>query len=384
MAGGFQQLINLLEKSKDKKKVVFFDELPWLDTPKSYFLSAFEHFWNHWGSAQKDLLLIACGSATSWMINKIINNKGGLHNRVTQKIALQPFTLAETEEFLQSKNINWNRYQTIEAYMAMGGIPYYLDALKPEYSATQNIDRLFFATDGLLKNEFDNLYASLFKHAENHIAVTAALSKKTIGLTREEVIKLSGLPNGGGTTKVLEELQASGFIRKYQPFDKKSKDSLYQLSDFYTLFYFRFIKDNKNAIENYWINTLDSPVQRTWAGYAFEQLCMQHLPQIKKELGISGIQSSESSWRGTGAQVDLLIDRKDQVINICEMKFSINQFTIDKKYAASLRNKIGLLKSETQTKKAVFLTMVTTYGINKNEHSIGLVNNDLTMDCLFE
>jgi AAA+ ATPase superfamily predicted ATPase len=383
----FQLLKTLLTNSNAKKKVVFIDELPWFDTPKSYFISALEHFWNSWASGREDILLITCGSAASWMLNKLINNKGGLHNRVTQRMKIVPFTLKECELFLKSKNIYYNRYQIVEMYSILGGIPYYLNTIEKGLSITQNIDKICFTENGLLKNEFDNLYASLFKNAENHIAIITALAKKTKGLTRNEIITTGKITNGGGTTKVLEELVESGFIRKYIPIDKKTKDSIYQLTDFYSLFYLKFIKDNKQANENFWINAIDNPLHRSWSGYAFEQVCLMHLPEIKTKLGISGILTSEASWRSAssdnGAQIDLLIDRRDQVVNLCEMKFSINEFTVDKKYATELRNKIGTFKTETKTKKAVFLTMITTFGIKQNEYSLGLIQNELTIEDLF-
>lgn len=383
----FRQLIELLEKNKASKKVIFIDELPWLDTPKSGFISALEHFWNDWASARKDILLIVCGSAASWMISKLINNKGGLHNRVTHKMKIEPFTLSECESFLQSNHVNWNRHQIIETYMTMGGIPFYLEAIKPTLSAAQNINNLCFTENGLLNDEFNNLYASLFKYSNNHIAVVEALSKKTMGLTREEIIKLAKLPGGGGTSKVLDELEVSGFIRKYIPLGRRIKDSLYQLTDFYTMFYFKFIKNNKYNNKNYWLNIIDTPKHRAWSGYAFELICLTHINQLKKALGISGIQTTVASWRSKnaaeGAQVDLLIERKDEVINLIEAKFSINKFTIDKKYAANLRNKIGTFKSETKTNNAVHLSMVTIYGITPNEYATGLVQQSITADSLF-
>lgn len=384
----FQQLIACLENKKGARKVLFLDELPWMDTPRSSFISALEHFWNSWASAREDIVLIVCGSSASWMLGKLIRNRGGLHNRVTRRMKVQPFSLYECEAFLKSKNIHLSRYQVIETYMVTGGIPYYLNALKPGLSAAQNTDRLCFSESGLLRDEFDTLFASLFRFPDNHHAVCEALSRKARGLTRDELIAASGLPNGGGTTKVLDELEASGFIRRYLPFDKKRKHSLYQLSDFYTLFYYKFIFNRKISREHYWQQQIDTPAHRAWSGYAFEQVCLAHVPQIKKALGISGVYTEEASWRSSGktkgAQVDLLIDRRDQVISLCEMKFSINPFTIDKKYAAELRDKIGVFRSETGTRKAVFLTMLTTYGIRPNEHSAGLVQSSLTMDCLFE
>ena len=380
----FDLLIKYLSKQKAKNKILFIDEMPWLDTAKSDFLTALEHFWNHWVSARRDIKLIVCGSATSWILNKLINNKGGLHNRVTQKIKLLPFTLYETELFLLSKNIRWTHYEIIEVYMAMGGIPYYLNLLRKSKSATQNIDFLFFNEKGLLKNEFENLYASLFKYAANYVKMVTVLSKKVKGLTRAEILESSKLANGGGNTKVLEELEQNGFIRKYIPFGKKLKEALYQVTDFYTLFYFNFIDGQKIEKDNYWITTASSHKGNAWKGYSFEQLCMAHLPQMKSALGISGIQSDVATWRNADAQIDVLIDRNDNAINICEMKFSIKEYKIEKKYADNLRNKIGSFKEQTKTRKSIFLTLVTTYGIIKNPYSSQLVTNSITMDALFE
>jgi uncharacterized protein len=383
----FQSLRKILTKNKSKKKVIFIDELPWFDTQKSSFLSAIEHFWNSWASARKDILLITCGSSASWMINKLINNKGGLHNRVTQKMKIVPFTLAECELYLKWKKINFSRYQIVEMYSVLGGIPYYLNGLEKGLSVTQNINKMCFNEDGMMVNEFQNLYASLFKNSEIHVEIITALAKKSKGLTRNDIISTAKIPNGGGTTKVLNELVECGFARRYYQFDKKNKDCIYQLTDFYSLFYLKFIKDNKKAVADFWINGIDNPMRRSWSGYAFEQVCLMHLPEIKHKLGISGMMTSEASWRSSssenGAQIDLLIDRRDQVVNLCEMKFSINEFTINKKYEMELRNKIGTFRSETKTKKAVFLTLITTFGVKQNEYYGDLVQNEINMNDFF-
>lgn len=384
----FQQLSVLLESSKRKKKTVFLDELPWLDTAQSDFVPALEHFWNSWASERNDVILVVCGSAAGWMINKLINNKGGLHNRVTHRIRLEPFTLKECEDFLKYRTAIFDRYQIVQLYMVMGGIPFYLEQVDVKQSAAQNINRLCFEKDGMLRTEFDNLYRSLFDNAEKHIAVIETLSKKAKGLTRGELIRGAKLPTGGSVTRILKELEESDFIRKYVSYGKKERNSLYQLTDFYSLFYLKFIKMASILDENSWINGLDSPEQRSWSGYAFEQVCLAHTKEIKQALGISGVQTTTSSWistgASTGAQIDMVIDRRDQVINICEMKFSINNFTIDKKYAEELRNKIGIFREETKTRKAIFLTMITTFGLNKNNYSDSLVQNSLKMDILFE
>jgi AAA+ ATPase superfamily predicted ATPase len=383
----FQQIRTVIEKSKQKKKIIFIDELPWFDTAHSRFIPALEHFWNSWASGRKDILLLVCGSAASWMINTLINNKGGLHNRITQKIKIQPFTLKECEELLKYKKITLDYYQLVQLYMVLGGIPFYWEAVEKGRSAPQNINKLCFESNGLLTSEFSNLFKSLFAKAERHEAIVAALVKKSKGLTREEISAESKLANGGGLTRLLDELEESGFIRRYIPFGKKLRNSLYQLSDFFSLFHVKFMKGQKAFDKNHWLKLIDSPKHRSWSGYAFEQVCLAHIPQIKKALGISGIETETSSWRSTlstnGAQIDLVIDRRDGVINLCEMKFSISSFVIDKTYDAELRNKAGAFRTETQTRKSVSLTMLTTFGLKANTYS-GNVQNDLKMDVLFE
>jgi AAA+ ATPase superfamily predicted ATPase len=383
----FQQLIHLVESSKKSKKVIFIDELPWLDTSRSGFISALEHFWNSWASSRPDILLIVCGSATSWMINKLIKNRGGLHNRVTRRMLIEPFNLGECEEFYQQKRIDMNRYQIVESYMITGGVPYYLSLMKKGLSLAQNVDALCFSKTGELKEEFSIIYNSLFKHSENHIKIVQALAQKNKGLTREEIIALTKLPDGGGLSKTLEELELCGFILKYNAFDKKNKGGLYRLIDFYSLFYLTYIRRHKHGSEHFWTNFTDNAKHRAWSGYAFEQVCLAHTKQIKKKLGITGVFTTTASWisqkSDPGAQVDLLIDRNDHVINLCEMKYAQTEFTIDKKYEENLRNKKAAFIYETKTRKSVHLTLVTTYGVKRNEYS-GIVQSEVRMEDLFE
>jgi uncharacterized protein len=384
----FQLLMAVIEKSKHKRKVIFIDELPWFDTVNGGFIPALEHFWNHWASARKDVVLIVCGSAASWMINKLINNKGGLHNRITYRLKIVPFTLYECEMFLKAKSSVLDRYQIIQLYMVLGGIPFYWEQVQKRLSAAQNIERICFSENGLLRTEFTNLFSSLFTNWDKHISIVQVLAKKAAGLTRDEIVRGAKIPNAGSTTRIMNELEESGFIKKYVPFGKKMRNSLYQLVDFYTLFYLRFLKDVQKDNKNNWLNSIDSPKHRAWSGYAFEQVCLCHAEQIKKALGIGGVKTYSSSWRSTakdgGAQIDLVIDRNDRVINLCEMKFSVNPFVIDKKYAMELRNKIGIFRKETGTRKALFLTMVTTFGLKQNDYSTGLIQNDVRMDALFK
>ena len=383
----FENLKLIIQRADQKRKVVFIDELPWLDTPRSGFITALEHFWNNWAVNRTDILLIVCGSAASWMINEIINNKRGLHNRITQKIHLEPFELAECKSFLEHKNIALDAYQIIQLYMVLGGVPYYWDAVEKGKSATQTINDLCFTENGLLTYEFNNLFKSLFSNAKRHESIVKAIATKTKGLTRDEIVKKTKLSNGGTLTDILFELEKSGFIRRYNAYGKKSRDSLYQLSDQFSLFHLKFMAVEKNKLgEDTWMKMIDHPKYRAWSGYAFEQVCLAHLYKIKAALGITGVETSTSVWRSesskTRAQIDLIIDRRDGIINLCEMKFSTSTFLIDKKYDQTLRHKKALFQEETKTKKALHTTMITTYGLRENQYA-GNVVNDFHMEILF-
>lgn len=386
----FYQLQECLDYQADnKKKVLFFDELPWLDSHKSRFLSAFEYFWNMYASTRSDLIVVICGSAASWIIEKVLNNKGGLHNRVTQRMRLLPFSLLETEQYLAHRNIRLDRYHLLQLYMVMGGIPHYLNAVERGKSAAQIIDNICFSKDGALIDEFNNLYAALFKTPERHIQIIKGLAKKNKGLTRTELLNSSKLLTGGGITTALNELIESGFVEKIYPFGNQEKNSVYRLTDEYSLFYLRFMQGLKLNEKNKWQHISISPSYVSWCGYAFENVCFKHIMQIKMGLQIAGINSSYYSWRKVGnkteagAQIDLLIDRADNCVNICEMKFSTGPFTIDKKYFNKLQNKKQVFDSQLKTRKALILTMVTTYGVRDNDYKTQLIDSSLTMDGLF-
>ena len=388
----FRQLREYLETlPEEEKHVVFIDEMPWFDTPHSDYLPLFEWFWNDWASTRSNFVFIVCGSATSWMTDNISDNKGGLFNRQSCRIYLEPFTLHETEEFLRFKGIEWSRYEIAECYMIMGGIPYYLNLLDPALSYTQNIDNLFFKKRGELWDEFDHLYATLFSNSDSHIKIVEALCSKKGGLTRSEITQKTGLPANGVLSKMLNNLQTSGFIRVTNFYGKKKKDALFQLSDYYTAFYYRYIKDNYGKDEHYWSNAIDNPARRAWSGLTFEQLCKDHISQIKNRLGISGVLSEESIWYTQGdeelgvpgAQIDLLIERRDRVINVCEIKYSLNEYVIDKEYDMILRNKLEAFRRMTNCKKTLQTTMITTYGVKRGKYS-GIIHSQITLDDLFQ
>ena len=386
----FRLLQRLLAGLPEGKKVVFIDELPWMDTPKSNFIRALDHFWNAWATTRKDIILIVCGSATSWIIDNIVMNYGGLHDRITRQMQLRPFTLRECELYSRKNKLDFTRRQILETYMIMGGIPYYWSFLRSDQSVAQNIDRMFFEENGEMVHEYDALYASLFRHPKPHIEIVSALASKKAGMTREDILLSTGLNDNETFSKALKELEQCSFIRKYTMIGNKSKGALFQLMDNYTLFWFKFISENSRGETHFWSSNLDSGVYDNWVGLAFERVCLQHLEQIKKAMGLSVVISTAHSWtwkapkgsQDPGVQVDLLIDRNDDLINLCEMKYSKAPYPLSSEELSRMEYRKSVFKRETGTRKRVVLTMITTFGLTDNANAADIPVK-VKMDDLF-
>lgn len=367
--------------------IIFIDELPCLDTPRSGLVKALDLFWNGWANRQNNIKLIVCGSATTWMVDNIIDNHGGLHNRITHELHLRPFTLGETEEYLKNSGFLWNRLSIAQAYMILGGIPYYLSLLDRCASLTENIDRLFFSEDAELRREYDRLFKSLFRDPQPYMKIIQALSTNRNGLTRNEIVKSIGKVSGGYLSKVLDNLVNCDFVRKYNVKEKKinSKNGIYQLVDFFTRFHNDFCVKGTTD-EHYWSNMLNTPKQNTWYGLAFERLCQAHIPQIKKALGIDRIHTEYYSWRSRestpAAQIDLIIERADQITNLCEIKYSRAEYAIDSEESRKLQNRIDDFERETGTASAVNLTFITTFGLKPNVYASD-IRYSVQLDSLF-
>ncbi len=384
----FDSLEEYIESLDEKrKKVIFIDEMPWIDTQKSDFVAALENFWNGWAARRSDIVFIASGSATSWMVDNLIENQGGLHARITSSIYVRPFSLHETEEYLRRKNCKWDRYQILQCYMIFGGIPFYLSLINPKESLVQNIDRLFFAQGGLMRSEFDELYNALFTNADLYISIVKALANHHDGMSRDEISKAVGV-SGGVLTRVLTNLERCDFISQYNNFGYKTKGVIYRLVDFYTLFYFKFISQDTSGDEYWWSHNFESRQISTWQGLTFEIVCMMHTDCIKRALGISGMSTEVSSWRKIsvngekGGQIDLIIKRADRIIHLCEMKFSKSEYRITEAYEKLLRERMELFRTYTKTKYSLVFTFVTTYGVADGVHH-SLVNSEVTMKQLF-
>ena len=384
----FAALKKLLMASKQEKKIVFIDEMPWMDTPRSGFVSALEYFWNNWAAWEKNIVLVICGSATSWIIKKVIRNRGGLHNRVTRQICLRPFTLRECEQYSRSRQFPFSRQEIIAVYMILGGVPYYWSLLNGAGSVAQNVDRLFFAPEGELRLEFFSLYKSLFRNAAPHLKIVEALSGRKCGMVREEIMSATGLCAGGKITTALEELEECGLIRRYQAFGKRSRDALYQLMDNFTLFHLKFASARNRHEAWHWTESLDTSEQNVWSGLAFERVCLQHVDQIRKAMGISGMLTSVCSWscRGDGekkgAQVDLVIDRRDRLVDLCEIKYSTRPFKVTLATNDELRRKRWRFADETKTRRGLRTVLIAAEGVADGSYR-GEFHTLVTGDDLF-
>ena len=384
----FDRLEAFLQGMPVGRKVVFLDELPWMDTQHSGFISALEAFWNGWASARNDIMLIVCGSATSWMTSKIINSRGGLHNRLTHRIRLEPFSLAECERFLLAKGVVATRRQILDYYMVMGGVPYYWNYIAKDKSPAQNIDVIFFSADGELRDEYSHLYASLFRNPQQHIAVVTALGTKKAGMTREELLKATHLSDNGMFSQTLMELVECGFIRRYRMPGKSSHDALFQLMDNFTLFHFKFIASLAEDESGSWSALQNTPLVNTWRGLSFERVCLEHIEQLKKALGISGISTRQYAWRSlandktSGTQIDMLIERSDNAVNICEMKYSSGEYEITKEEHGKILHRRDAFIAETNYRGAAYITLITIDGAVHNAYWND-IQKELTLDDLF-
>ncbi|MCI5501962.1 MAG: ATP-binding protein [Lachnospiraceae bacterium] len=378
----------LQSRDDGSRQVVFLDELPWLDTPKSGFIRAFEAFWNTWGCHRKNLMVIVCGSANSWIQDKLINNHGGLYNRVTYEIKLSPFNLKECEEFYKSNNVNISRYDITQSYMIFGGIPYYMGYVNGEMSLAQNIDNIFFKKNAILREEYNRLFASVFVNPEAVKDIVQLLYTRNAGFTRREIIDKLGITDGGRLSRNLNALISSDFIIKYVPFGCGKREEHYKLIDPFCMFYLHFINNQKKVNEKFWQQNTSSGVVAVWRGFAFENVCFNHIEQIKRSLGISGVISDNSAWskRGDdndGTQIDLIISRNDNVINMCEIKYYSGEFTVNKEYYKTILKRQALLAENVSPKAAIHSTLITTFGLTHNEYS-GAFTNVIVLDDLFK
>lgn len=383
-------MLEMFLQSKDdgSRQLIFIDELPWLDTPKSGFITAFEGFWNTWACSRKNVMLIVCGSATSWMTDKLINNHGGLYNRLTCELKLTPFSLGECEQYFKSENIKLSRYDIVQSYMITGGIPYYLSYYQRGLSLAQNVDALFFGKNAPLHNEFNRLFSAIFSNPQMMISLIRAIGSRHYGCTRSELAEAAGIAMGGTLTNALSALIASDFIIKYVPFGCSKREEHYKLTDSFCNFYLRFVENENKLSNDFWLSNIESQNIVTWRGIAFENVCFNHIEQIKKALGISGVSTNQSAWskrkgEESGTQIDMLIERKDNIVNMCEIKFYGTEFAVDKNYDKVLRNRISLLSEEISPKMAIHSTLITTYGLKYNEYSGDFVNV-INMDALFD
>lgn len=390
-----RQLTNAIDQAPANKRIfLFFDELPWLCTRKSGFLSALEYFWNtHW-SHRKKLVLIVCGSAASWMLENIVYARGGLHNRITMNVPLLPFSLKEAEEYLAFHGHRLSREQVLQVYMVTGGVAHYLKAFKKNYSVVQNINALCFQRNGLLFTEFEKLFHSLYEFPELYINLIRAIGKKSNGISRDELVKTTRSSDGGYLNVMLKSLEEAGFISAFLPLGHTRRGVHYRLVDEYVLFYLNWIeplhkKTRVTTTTSYWTKVVQTPEWYSWAGYAFEAICWKHIDAIKSALELDAIHVNWGDWRykpekpNQGAQIDLVLDRDDGCVTLCEIKHTEKAFTITKAYAKTIANKQAVFKTQTRTKKQIQWCLITANGMTRNEYSHDLIDHVVVLDDLF-
>ncbi|NUX01369.1 AAA family ATPase [Wolbachia endosymbiont of Madathamugadia hiepei] len=395
-----QQLALAIDNNthENEQVVLFFDELPWLATKKSGFLKALEYFWNTRWTYRKGLILVVCGSAASWMLENIIYTKGGLHNRITARIPLQPFNLRETKEYLRYLGVNLNHQQMLQLYMAMGGIPHYLKEVSKGLSAAQNINVICFQENGLLFDEFDMLFHSLYEEPETYLSIIHAIAKKAKGISRKELIEVTKITEGGYLTTRLRSLEEAGFIGGFLPLSKAKRGVYYRIIDEYVLFYLTWIKPfrevTKRAIisdAHYWELAIKKPVWQTWTGQTFEAVCFKHANKIRRKLNIEHIGVICGDWqyhpeknsKESGTQVDLVFDREDGCVMLCEIKYSDKPYIVTKEFVEQLKRKETVYREKTKSKKQIFWVLIAANGASENQYLKDTIHHVITLEDLF-
>lgn len=391
----FETLTDTIKKHEKGRFTLFLDELPWMVTQKSGLLQALDHYWNaHW-SQMKAIKVVVCGSAASWMLDNLINAKGGLHNRLTATLNLQPFSLSETAEYLKAHGHRYTHQRVLDTYLVTGGVPHYLNQMKKSRSLLQNINDMCFNPNGLLHQEFPRLFRALFKSAEDNLQIIRLIAQKRFGISRNDLIKNLKTQSGGTLTKRIEELEAAGFIKTFIPYGLNNRSQYYRVTDEYSFFYLKWIepelKKGLSFSEGYWQSLSKTSSWNSWSGYAFETVCLKHIEPIRKALGLENIGCKTGSWRHktkdkhkTGAQIDLLFDRLDDALTLCEIKYTRQAFKVDKSYAKELMNKLDCFEKQTNNRKELFLALISVSNVKETAWSEELVDQVVLLEDLFE
>jgi len=400
----WQEAFNILKKEVDRfddanvKLILFFDELPWLCSPKSGFFEALDQAWNTSFERQHNVKVIVCGSAASWMLKKIVHAKAGFSRRITHKIQLPPFSLKETKEYLTFKGFDLSLMSIAEIYMIFGGIPYYLNFMNPHKSIYQNIEDECFDISGRLVDEYHLVFDSLFNHSNNHKKIVEFIASRQKGVLLKELTKQFSSLKGGSLSRIIDNLVGSSFIKKTAPLYNEKKGTTYRIIDEYILFYLKWIKSAPQSIIEspntlYFQSIAQKNAYSSWKGFAFERLCLKHEYQIRKALGIHKILTMPSmvyfydEQGKRSSQIDLLFERADRVITICEMKYSETEYSLKKSDIKSMMHKKKDLRRYLSAKKKgqkdIHICYITSNGVKHNQNFYELQPSVLHLNDLF-
>ena len=306
---------------------------------------------------------------------------------ITCQIFLRPFSLKETELFMNDRDFGWSRKQIAEAQMVFGGLPFFFDLLNPDESLTWNINMLCFNQHALLRNESKKLLEATLKKSPVYNRIMERLSHNYYGMPKAQCQEELGIPQGT-FTRAVDDLVKCGYVHESKDNYIKGHPLRLQLVDPFLLFHYNFLSKNAPVqVKSFEVYKADTGKYINWRGHAFEVLCLYHIEQIKKALGISGVNTNEYSWISSkkegGAQIDLVIERDDGIANLCEEKFTDTAFSISSEYEEDLLNKIELYKQETKTKHATKLVLISVEGIKGSAHTEH-ITRVLTLDDLFD
>lgn len=315
--------------TKEGTWTIYLEELQWLANYESKLLSELKYAWDNQFRRNPKLLLILCGSAPSFMLEKVVHSKA-LYNRSQHEIHLQELSISETKLFLKNRSDR----EIFNAYLSVGGIPEYLKWVDKESSVFQGLCTHAFTSGSFFSREFEKIFTSSLANNKHYREIIETLSRCKF-LSREELAEKLKLTSGGTLSILLTDLEKCGFISKYCPYNLSNSSNVirYAIADNYLHFYFNFIRPIQSKIENGDYNEVPQSAIKMdsyakWLGFAFERWCRKYSRVIAKILGFSGVQyrsgayfSRATNKKDPGYQIDLVFDRADKVYTICEMKY---------------------------------------------------------------
>jgi hypothetical protein len=368
----------VINRKSKVKKILFLDELPWMAAGRIRLVSLLKYYWdNHWKS--KHVMLILCGSVASFMVKKVLHSNA-LYGRTTIEILLKGFSPEEAARLLSKKR---SREETLNYQLVFGGVPKYLEQINTSQSFNKNMNTLCFSPHGIMLKEVERIFYSQFREPRTYLKIINLLKNGIFSLS--EISSKTKIPSGGGLKQYLKNLERAEMIRSYIPFDRSgnSKFKKYTLADEFLVFFFKYMGPNlrviKESSSRRLFETLTQNSFDSWLGFAFERFCLKHAGLLALVMDFADdilLASPYFKKNDERFQIDLLYQRADRVITVCEIKHQ--NIKIGTNIIPEMQRKCALLK--VPRGYALEKALISLYGPDNSLKDTGYFHHFVTLD----